>query len=293
MNIKKISLVILLVIIVFASGMIIINAPKINTNVTYNNEEKLNVVVTNFASFDFVRAIAGEEVELTFLIGPGKEAHSYELTMQDLIKIQNSDVFIYIGGEMENWSDRVLNSIDIRKTRAFCIADYVDKQKEEKIDGVEDVHNHEHHKEDNIASFDEHIWTSQENAIKMINAIKTLLIEEDKTKENIFNENAEKYINKIKLLQSQFKEIGDNKVRNTLVFGDKMPMQYFIEEYNLEASAAFTGCSTETEPSAATISYLVKKVKEEEIPVVLYIELSTGKVANTIASEVNKMVRRK
>ena len=177
MNIKKIALVILLVIIVFASGMIIINVPKVNTNVTYNNKEKLKVVVTNFASYDFVRAVAGEEVELTFLIGPGKEAHSYELTMQDLIKVQNSDVFIYIGGEMENWADKVLNSIDMSKTRAFCIADYVDKQKEQEIDGAENMHNHEHdekhYNQDNVNSFDEHIWTSQANAIKMINANRT------------------------------------------------------------------------------------------------------------------------
>lgn len=297
MNIKKIGLIILLAAIVFVSGMVIFNAPNISTNGNYNNEDKLNVVATNFASYDFIRAIAGDKVNLTFLIGPGKESHSYDLTAQDLIKIQNSDVFIYIGGEMENWSGKVLTTIDMSKTKAFCISDYVEKQKEKEVDGAEDEHHHteehsedKHYHQDNINSFDEHIWTSPNNAIKMVQALKELLVEENKENEKIYNENAEKYINEIKILQSQFKEIVDNKVRDRLVFGDKMPFQYFLDEYSLKASAAFNGCSTETEPSAATIAYLIQKTKDENIPVVLYIELNTGKVASTIADEVNKIL---
>lgn len=289
MNIKKIGLIILLGMIFFVSGIVIFNVPKVTTNVTNSDKEKLNVVVTNFASYDFVRAIAGNEVELNFLIGPGKDAHSYELTAQDMIKIQNSDIFIYIGGEMENWSGKVLNSLNMNETKAFCISDYVEKQEHEKIDGTHDEHVHEkHYNQDNASSFDEHIWTSQENAIEMINALRIFLSEEDKENGVMYTKNAEKYIEEVRRLQSEIKEIVDGRVRNRLVFGDKMPMQYFLSEYSLEASAAFTGCSTETEPSAATIAYLVKKVEEEKIPVVLYIELNTGKVANTIASEVNK-----
>lgn len=290
MKTRKILLILLLGIIVVSSGIIIINVPKTNKDISYN-EEKLNIVVTNFASYDFIRAIAGDNVELTFLIGPGKETHSYELTAQDLINIQKSDVFIYIGGEMETWADKVLSSIDISKTNAFCISDYVEKQKEKEVDGAEEENEHEkHHIEDNVNSFDTHIWTSQKNAIKMVEVLEELLIKEDTKNEKIFKENAEKYIIEIRNIQTQIKEIVENKKRDRLVFGDKMPMQYFLDEYNLKSSAAFTSCSTETEPSAATIAYLVEKVKEEEIPVVLYIELNTGKVANTIANEVNKIL---
>lgn len=303
MNIKKVGLIILLLIIIVASGFVIFKVPKVTTNTVNSNDrfnngkkEKINVVATNFASYDFVRAIAGDNVELTFLLGPGKEAHSYEPTAQDLITIQKSDVFIYIGGEMEKWSDKVLNSLDMSKINVFCIADYVDKMEEKEVDGAEHHHEdgeevHEEHDENEaLTGFDEHIWTSPNNAIKMVDALKELLIKEDKSNERIYTRNAAKYINEIKEIQTGFKEITDNKVRNRLVFGDKMPMQYFLDEYSLEASAAFTGCSTETEPSASTIAYLVEKVKEENIPVVLYIELNTGKVANIIAEEANNNV---
>lgn len=292
MNIKKIGLIILLAAILYASVMVIFNVPKVNTNVTYNDNGKLNIVVTNFASYDFVRAIAGESANLSFLIGPGKEAHSYDPSAQDLITIENSDIFIYIGGEMENWSNKVLSSLNMNKTNVFCIADYVDTMKEKDIDGAEHEHEHEegHHDEENINSFDEHIWTSPNNAIKMVNAIKDLLINEDKSNEMSYIRNAENYINEIKILQSEIKEITDNKVRDRLVFGDKMPMQYFLDEFLLTASAAFNGCSTDTEPSVSTIAYLVNKVKVENIPVVLYIELNTGKVASVIAKEAGNNV---
>lgn len=293
MNIKKIGLIILLVIILVASGFVIFKVPKVTTNIVNKNDdrfnngktEKMNIVTTNFASYDFVRSIAGDNVNLTFLLGPGKEAHSYEPTAQDLITIQNSDVFIYIGGEMEKWSDKVLASLDMSETNVFCIADYVDKVEEKEIDGAEHEHEEKHHEEEEINAFDEHIWTSPNNAIKMVNALKEILIVEDKSNERLYTKNAEKYIAEIKILQSQIKEIVDNRVRDRLVFGDKMPMQYFLDEFSLTASAAFTGCSTETEPSASTIAYLVNRVKEENIPVVLYIELNTGRVANVIAKE--------
>ena len=109
----------------------------------------------------------------------------------------------------------------------------------------------------------------------------------DKENAEAYRVNADNYVNEIKLVQSEIRECVDNRVRDRLVFGDKMPMQYFLDEFGLTASAAFTGCSTETEPSAATIAYLVDKVKNEGIPVVLYIELNTGKVTSLIASEVN------
>ena len=302
MNIKKIALSILLIIIIVVFGAIIIFVPTKDISVSSNTtndrfnmkkEETFNIVTTNFASYDFIRAIVGDDANITFLLGPGKDSHSYEPTAQDIINIQKSDVFVYVGGEMEKWTDKVLSSIDLKKTRTFCVADYVDVMEEKHVDGAEDVHEHEeisgdvHEDNEEEYSFDEHIWSSPSNAIKMVTVLRDVIIEIDEKNAESYRKNAENYINEIKLVQSEIKEIVDNKVRDRLVFGDKMPMQYFLEEYGLTASAAFTGCSTETEPSAATIAYLVNKVKEEEIPVVLYIELNTGKVANLIANEVN------
>ena len=222
-------------------------------------------------------------VELIFLLGPGKDAHSYDPTAQDLIKIQNADLFVYIGGEMENWSDKVIESLDDNKTKIYCIADYVDTIEEKEVDGAEE--HEEEHEDDENGAFDEHIWTSPANAIKMVSSLENEMELIDKENKEKYKENSEKYIKKIQDVDNQIQNIVDNKVRNRLIFADKMPMQYFMDYYNLNVSAAFDGCSSDFDPSAKTIAYLQNKVKEEKIPVILYIELNPGNVAKTIAEE--------
>ena len=287
---KKIFLILLLLVIVLCFAVLIFkrqNKEEVN--------DKIKVVSSNFASYDFLRAIIGDNknVELTFLMGPGKDSHSYEPSANDLIKIQNSDLFVYVGGEMEKWSDKVLDSLNTDKKEIICIADFVDKIEEKDVDGAEEDAHHEEHEEleehenheHEEGAFDEHIWTSPANAIKMVNALEEAMEKIDNKNSAKYKENADKYITEIEEIDNKIQDIVDNKVRERLVFADKMPMQYFIDYYNLKVSAAFNGCSTETEPSAKTIAYLQNKVKEENIPVVLYIELNPGKVANTIANE--------
>ena len=283
MKIKKIILIIIAIIIILGIGIVILNAG----NIKVNNSNKIQVVVSNFASYDFLRAIIekNENVELTFLLGPGKDTHSYDPTAQDLIKIKNADLFVYIGGEMEEWADKVLESLDTNDIKILCIADDVDKVEEKDIDGAHEDEKEEQNKEENGA-FDEHIWTSPSNAIKMVNSLEKAMEEIDNINAEKYKENAEKYISQIKEVDSKIQNIVSNKVRNRLVFGDKMPMQYFMDYYKLDVTAAFNGCSTETDPSAATIAYVERKVKEDKIPVVLYIELNNGSVAKTIANEV-------
>ncbi len=309
MKMKKIALIILAIVIIVA----VIAAILIGKNKDNKESAKYKVVASNFASYDFLRAIIGDtkDVELTFLLGPGKDAHSYDPTPQDIIKIKEADLFVYVGGEMEKWADKVLDSIDEKEMEIMCIADFVDKIEEKEVDGAEEhEHDHEHeednnehddeHEEDNDeheseesehdheheeGAFDEHIWTSPKNAIKMVNALEDKMEKINSANASKYKENAQKYIEKINEVDKNIKEIVDNKVRDRLVFADKMPMQYFIEYYNLNVSAAFDGCSTETEPSAKTIAYLQNKIKEENIPVVLYIEMNPGRVAKTIAEE--------
>lgn len=279
MNFKKIMLIALLAIIVISSLALLFLSNKESKQGKENG--KLNVVVTSFSTYDFVKQVAGDKVDLKLLLDPGVEAHSYEPTASDLIKIQESDLFIYIGGEMENWTDKVLESLDTKNKKIVCIADYVDKIKEAEVDGAEP----EEEEELDEGAYDEHIWTSPKNAINMVGEIANVLSELDNKNKDLYTKNSDDYILKIKDVQSKIKEIVDKKVRDRLVFGDKMPMQYFINEFGLKVSAAFSGCSTETEPSSATIAYLVNVIKKENIPVVLYIELNSGKVAQTIASE--------
>ena len=290
MKMKKILLSIIVLIIIIGIGFAIVaggNKKKSNA--------KYKVLASNFASYDFLRAIIGDnkDVELEFLLGPGKDAHSYDPTAQDLIKIQDSDLFVYVGGEMEKWSDKVMDSIDTTEIEVICMADFVETMEEKEVDGAEESeHEHgeedEHHEESDEheeGAFDEHIWTSPENAIKMVNALEKAMEKIDGENSKTYKENADKYIAQIKEVDNKIQTIVDNKKRNRLVFADKMPMQYFMDYYKLDVSAAFDGCSTETEPSAKTIAYLQNKVKEEKIPVVLYIELNPGTVAKTIADE--------
>lgn len=280
MKLKKIILIVLLVLIILA----VVVAIFINGGKKTKESEKIQIVSTNFASYDFVRAIIGDNdnIELKFLLGAGKDTHSYEPTAQDLITIQNSDLFIYVGGETESWSDKVLNSMDKTNTKIIRIADYVDTIAEQEIDGAEEDDEDEHEEE---GAFDEHIWSSPSNAIKMVNALEKEIEKLDSENTIEYQENADEYISKIEKVDEQIQEIVNNKVRDRLVFADKMPMQYFINYYGLKVSAAFSGCSTETEPSASTIAYLETKVKEENIPVVLYIELNDGRIAKIIAKD--------
>lgn len=279
MKLKKIILSIILISIIISIVLLTFYSGNINKK---TDTGKLKVVVTNFAAYDFVRQIAGDKVELTMIVSPGVEAHSYDPTAHDISLIQSSDLFIYIGGEVESWAEKVLESADTSEVKLLCLLDTVDLIKETEIEGIESKG--EHHKHEEI-EFDEHIWTSPANAIKMVNGIKNVIIEIDKKNEEIYKKNAEIYVSEIKSVQSKIQEIVDKKVRDRLIFADKMPMQYFINEYGLKVSAAFSGCSAETEPSSGTIAYLINKVKEEKIPVVLYIELSTGKIAKTISEE--------
>ncbi len=292
MKVKKIIYIILAIAIIVGIAIAIV----IGKN-NKKSDAKYKVVASNFASYDFLRAIIGdnEDVELTFLIGPGKDAHSYDPTASDLISIQDADLFVYVGGEMEKWSDKVIDSLDTEGKDIICIADFVDTIEEKEVDGAEEhEHEEEHHEDDEEheheheheeGAFDEHIWTSPENAIKMVQALEKEMEKIDSENAENYKKNAEAYIAQIKDVDKKIQEIVDSKVRDRLVFADKMPMQYFIDYYDLKVSAAFDGCSTETEPSAQTIAYLKNKVKEEKIPVVLYIELNPGTVAKTIADE--------
>lgn len=279
MNFKKIILAIIAILIIVIAGIAIFKSGNSNNK----DNDKIQVVVSNFASYDFLRAIIGDNdnIELTFLLGAGKDSHSYDPTAQDLITIQNADLFVYLGGETENWVDEVLEALDDKDIKTICISDYVDTIEEQEIDGAE----LEDEEEEEEGAFDEHIWTSPTNAIKMINILEETMEEIDNENSTKYKENARDYIAQIEDIDNQIQEIVDNKVRDRLIFADKMPMQYFINYYDLKVSAAFSGCSTETEPSASTIAYLEEKVKEENIPVVLYIELNDGRVAKTIAEE--------
>lgn len=264
MNIKKIISVILLIIII--SGCLYFTLMTKEVTI-YNEKDKLDVVVTTFSAYDFTKHIAGDNINLMFLLGPGVDSHGYEPSAADIVKIQNADVFIYVGGTLEPWSKKIISNLP-ESVKTLRLIDSIDLKEEI-----------------NEREYDEHIWTSTENAAKMIKYIETSLSDLDSNNSKLYKENSKKYIEEINNVKQEIKEIVTTAKRKKLVFGDKMPMQYFIEEFGFDVVAAFNGCAEETVPTSKTIAYLVDLIKNEKIPVILYIELSEGRVAKTLAKE--------
>lgn len=243
-------------------------------NESVNDDNKLKIVATLFPQYDFANQITGGNADVTLLLTPGSESHTYEPTPKDVSKIQKADIFIYVGGESEVWVEDVLKSAQNRQLKTVRLMDY--------ITPVEEVHDEDGHEHDDT-EYDEHIFTSLKNSKILLNEICSAICESDKENEAEYKKNAEAYSEKISELDEEFADMINSAERKTVVFGDRFPFAYFAEDYGLECYAAFSGCSSETEASSATISSLIDTVKKEEIPVVFYIEFSSQSIANKIA----------
>lgn len=236
---------------------------------------KVKIVATIFPQYDFARQIAGDLADITMLLSPGEETHTYDPSPADIITIQNADIFIYGGGESDTWLEGVLDSIDTSKMTLISLMDVCELLE------TEEEHEHEH--EHDEMPYDEHVWTSPINAMKIVEAIANALCAVDPDDAAAFRTNRDAYLDKLTALDLKFHEVIDSAPRSTLIFGDRFPLLYFAEEYGLDYCAAFPGCASNTEPSAATVAELIETVKSENIPIVFKIELSNGQVADSIA----------
>lgn len=238
-----------------------------------HDETKLQIVCTSFPAHDFAREIAGDRAELTLLIKPGSEVHSYEPTPKDMIRIQESDLFICNGGESEQWAETLITP----KLNTIYMMDCVDTV-EESADGI-------YNAEDGDPELDEHVWTSPLNAIKISEEICNALCKLDTDNAEAYKTNFTAYKAQLMALDREFRQVIKNSDKHTLVFADRFPMRYFALEYGLDCYAAFPGCSSETEPSAKTVAYLIDRVREDKIPAVLYMEFSNQKMADVICED--------
>ena len=244
--------------------------------------EGISVVATVFAPYDFARQLVGERGEVTLLLPPGSEAHSYEPSPKDIIEIQNCDLFIYVGGVSDAWVSDVLESVG-GEVRTMTLMDCVELLEEEHVEGMEvDEDEHEHEGE---IEYDEHVWTSPRNAELICEKIAAALCEVDPEGAEEYGTALESYCAQLDELDAAFTEVVENGVRDTVVFGDRFPLLYFAKAYGLNYYAAWPGCADEAEPSAATVTFLIDKVKAEGIPVVFHIELSNEDMADTICNE--------
>ena len=264
-------------------------------------DDRLLVVTTIFPYYDFVRQIAGDRVKLKLVVPAGMDSHSFEPTPADMIAMQEADVLICNGGEMEQWVEEVLGSLDTSHMKVLTMMDYVDVVEEEHVEGMEEERHHEdgyekdgHEKEgqeeeeddhEMHIEYDEHIWTSPVNAQAIVKIISQALAEAAPREESRFEANTREYLKELKDLDSQFRQVVNQGRLHMIVVADKFPFRYFADEYGLSYRAAFSGCSGDTEPSARTIAYLIDKVKKDRIPAVYYLELSSHRTAEIIQEE--------
>lgn len=315
-NLKKLWAIFGLVLVVGLLAFLVLNREKFE-------QKKYSVVSTSFPGYDFARAVTkNTNISTKMLVKPGAETHTYEPTPQDIIDIKNADMFVYVGGDSDTWVEKILKDVDTKKTHVVKLVDLVSTVNEEIVEGMEDEgehehdHDHEHHHEHDHADhdhdhdhkhdhdhdheshehkhdhdeeeegpeIDEHVWTSPKKAMEIVKKIAEVASEIDVAEKNKIDDNAEKYVAEIAQVDKDLHQAIDGKI-SEIVVADRFPFRYFADEFGLKYAAAFSGCSEQTEASAKTISFLINKVKQEKIKKIYKIELSNGKIAETVSKD--------
>ena len=260
-----------------------------------NKTDKLSIVTTIFPEYDWVREILGDKAdnaEITMLLDNGVDLHSYQPTADDIVKISDCDLFIYVGGESDGWVEDALRSAANRNMKVINLLEVLgDSVKtEEIVEGMqeeehehEDAHAHddaEEHEHEEEA--DEHVWLSLKNAKMLVRVISKALQELDPDNKDIYAANADAYVKRLSALDADYQAAVDAASNKTILFGDRFPFRYLVDDYGLRYYAAFVGCSAETEAGFETISFLAKRVDEWKLPCVLTIEGAQHKIAETV-----------
>ena len=261
--------------------------------------DKLSIVTTIFPEYDWVKEILGDKAdnaEVTMLLDNGVDLHSYQPTADDIVKISDCDLFIYVGGESDGWVDDALKNATNKDMKVINLLEVLgDSVKEEEtVEGMqEEEHDHDHedadehddaeeHDHEEEAEYDEHVWLSLRNAEMLCDAISSALQQIDPDNKDAYAANTSAYIKRLSALDADYQAAVDAATYKTILFGDRFPFRYLVDDYGLNYYAAFVGCSAETEASFETISFLAKKVDELKLPCVLTIEGAQHKIAETI-----------
>lgn len=302
--------------------------------------QKIKIVAVNFPAYDFARAVAGDKAEITMLISPGNDVHSYEPTPQDMITVGNCDLFLYTGGESDVYIEEILNSFSDKKFTTLKMMDYVTVYEEETVEGMqvrghshdhssnvpayvddiyeehayaeegahaeEDFHGeedahakehvhgeeefHEHEEESNHEheheEYDEHVWTSPQNAIKIITGIEEAIANLDYENAEYYKQNAQAYIAQLQEIDKKFEELFAHNTDSAIFVGDRFPFLYFAKEYGITYYAVFPSCNGESEPSAKTMAFFIEEARECQTKTIFYLELSNDKTARAAAEAI-------
>ncbi|MCR5405695.1 MAG: zinc ABC transporter substrate-binding protein [Lachnospiraceae bacterium] len=251
-----------------------------------NKEDgKIKIVATIFPEYDWVKTVMGDKAEgadITLLLDNGVDLHSYQPTAEDILKISTCDMFIYVGGESDEW---VEDALATAQNKDICVINLMkvlgeNVKEEETVEGMQEEKEHDH--EDGDKEYDEHVWLSLKNAGTLVEAIADGLTKIDQSNAQTYKANADSYISELKQLDEEYAETVDKAPIKTVLFGDRFPFRYMADDYGIRYYAAFVGCSAETEASFETISFLARKADELELPAVITIEGSDKKLAETI-----------
>ena len=305
------------------------NAESENTieqnSIEKGNSNKISIVCTTFPQYDWVKNILGEEAErfnVTLLLDNGVDMHSYQPAVKDIATAGSSNLFIYVGGESDTWVEDALKEAKNKDLKAINLMETLGNsvKEEEVVEGMQEEreslgHSHEKSSKekqeqtqkeihensqeinwqkeaaDEEPEYDEHIWLSIRNAEIMVKNIEKAIEQLDSDNAKVYQTNAENYIKKLDTLDKQYANTIQNAKYKAILFGDRFPFRYFADEYGLKYYAAFPGCASDTEPSAATMAFLINKAKEEQIPVILKMELSNENIANAIAETTHAKVK--
>ena len=288
------KIIALLLVLLMTAGMLA-GCGKQKDDDTTDTTDKLSIVTTIFPEYDWVRQILGDKADnadVTMLLDNGVDLHSYQPTADDIVKISDCDLFIYVGGESDGWVEDALKNATNKDMKVVNLLEVLgDKVKnEEVVEGMqEEEHEHEdgeEHEEgeehEHEEEADVHVWLSLKNAEVLVGTISNALQEVDPGNKDAYAANADAYVKKLSALDAEYQTAADNAARKTVLFGDRFPFRYLVDDYGLNYYAAFVGCSAETEASFETISFLAKKVDELKLPCVLTIEGKNHKIAETI-----------
>lgn len=254
-------------------------------------DKKIKIVTTIFPEYDWVMQILGDKADkadVTMLLDKGVDLHSYQPSTADIAKISEADVFIYVGGESDEWVEDVLKQAKNKNLKVINLMDVMgDKAKEEEVkEGMqpeeEEAEEAKDGKEEEEVEYDEHVWLSLKNAKIFTKKIADVLAEVDKDNAKTYQANYESYAKKLDALDKKYAEAVASAKNKTLVFGDRFPFRYLVNDYGLDYYAAFVGCSAESEASFETVTFLAKKVDELGLSDVLTIEGKNHKIAKTV-----------
>ncbi len=266
-----------------------------NAETQQKSSDQLQIVTTIFPEYDWTMNILGDNpagAEVTMLLDSGVDLHSFQPTSEDMLKIAECDLFIYVGGESDEWVEDALAGSKNENMIALNLLDLLgEKAKEEKV--VEGMETEEEEESDGEESeegpeLDEHVWLSLGNASDLCAAIEEALASLDPDNADTYQSNLESYQKQLAALSSEYEAVTSKATVRTLLFGDRFPFRYMTDEYDLDYYAAFVGCSAETEASFETITFLANKMDALDLSCVMTIENSDQKIARTIIDNTQK-----